>query len=240
MTLFLSLIFAHILADFVLQPSAWVIDKDKHSWRSSKLYLHALMHGAVSWALLAFALQYWLGVVLIMVSHFAIDLLKSQLQTQKNKFRMLLIDQILHVVVIVLICLMYEPQLKDLWPFNQAQLLLVLISFVVLTRVSSIVVKTIISGWNVMPKDEGSHSLVNAGEFIGMLERLFVFAAVVSGHVEVIGFLLAAKSIFRFGDLRQARDRKLTEYIMIGTLSSFALAAFTGIVFLKLLPLAAT
>jgi hypothetical protein len=42
--------------------------------------------------------------------------------------------------------------------------------------------------------------------------------------------LLAAKSIFRFGDLKEARERKLTEYILIGTLLSFGIAIATGIV----------
>jgi len=240
MTLLLSLLFAHILADFVLQPASWVADKDTRSWRSSKLYLHALTHGVVSWALLAFAGRYWLGILLIVISHFVIDLIKSKLQTENNKFRLLIMDQLLHVVVIVSICLMYEPQLKELWPYNQSQLLLVFICLIVLTRVSSIVVRTIISGWHVMPQDDGSHSLVNAGEFIGMLERLFIFILVISNHVEAIGFLLAAKSIFRFGDLKEARDRKLTEYMLIGTLSSFALATLTGIAYLKLLPFTAT
>jgi len=50
-----------------------------------------------------------------------------------------------------------------------------------------------------------------------------------TGHFEAIGFLLAAKSIFRFGDLKEAKDRKLTEYVLIGTLLSFGLALLTGL-----------
>jgi len=41
-----------------------------------------------------------------------------------------------------------------------------------------------------------------------MLERLFVFTFVVTGNWEAIGFLLAAKSVFRFGDLKKSKDRK--------------------------------
>ena len=44
-----------------------------------------------------------------------------------------------------------------------------------------------------------------------------------------IGFLLAAKSVFRFGDLRQSEDKKLTEYVMLGTLTSFALTIAIGL-----------
>ena len=57
----------------------------------------------------------------------------------------------------------------------------------------------------------------------------FVFYFVVSVNFEAIGFLLAAKSIFRFGDLKEAKDRKLTEYVLIGTLLSFGIALLTGI-----------
>jgi hypothetical protein len=62
------------------------------------------------------------------------------------------------------------------------------------------------------------------------LERLFVFLFVVTGHWEGIGFLLAAKSVFRFGDLKESKDRKLTEYILIGTLLSFGFATATGMI----------
>jgi hypothetical protein len=46
---------------------------------------------------------------------------------------------------------------------------------------------------------------------------------------------LAAKSVFRFGDLKESKDRKLTEYILIGTLLSFGIAIASGIVALKLI-----
>ena len=62
-----------------------------------------------------------------------------------------------------------------------------------------------------------------------MLERLFVFSFVILGKWEAIGFLLAAKSVFRFGDLRKAKDRKLTEYILIGTLLSFGISIGVGL-----------
>ncbi len=48
---------------------------------------------------------------------------------------------------------------------------------------------------------------------------------------KVWGFLIAAKSIFRFGDLSKAKDRKLTEYILIGTLLSFGIAIACGVAY---------
>jgi hypothetical protein len=49
------------------------------------------------------------------------------------------------------------------------------------------------------------------------------------GQYAGIGFLLAAKSVFRFGDMRREQDRKLTEYIMLGTLLSFTFALLLGL-----------
>jgi uncharacterized membrane protein (DUF373 family) len=42
---------------------------------------------------------------------------------------------------------------------------------------------------------------------------------------------LAAKSIFRFGDLKESKDVKLTEYILIGTLLSFGLGILCAMVY---------
>ncbi len=68
-----------------------------------------------------------------------------------------------------------------------------------------------------------------------MLERLLVFSFILLNQWEAIGFLLAAKSVFRFGDLTNAKDRQLTEYILIGTLLSFGIAIIISLTYLKLL-----
>jgi hypothetical protein len=98
-----------------------------------------------------------------------------------------------------------------------------------------VIVKASISQWNPVKISEENGSLSRAGRFIGILERLFVFYFIVSGQWQAIGFLLAAKSIFRFGDLKESKDRKLTEYILIGTFLSFGIAILTAIIYLKLI-----
>ena len=54
---------------------------------------------------------------------------------------------------------------------------------------------------------------------------------------EGIGFLLAAKSVFRFGDLNNSKDRNLTEYVLIGTLLSFGIAIIIAGIFKYLIGL---
>ena len=71
-----------------------------------------------------------------------------------------------------------------------------------------------------------------AGAVVGFLERALVLTLVLLGGSVSIGLVLTAKSIVRFEELK---DRKFSEYFLIGTLSSMLFAIFIGIVTLCLL-----
>ena len=68
----------------------------------------------------------------------------------------------------------------------------------------------------------------NAGKWIGYLERILILTFVLPGNIDCVGFLLAAKSVFRFGELNRSKDVKTTEYVLIGTFTSFAIAILLG------------
>ncbi len=97
-----------------------------------------------------------------------------------------------------------------------------------LTAPSSALIKNTISRWRPPTSEETPDSLDRAGAYIGVLERLFVYFFVLNGLWDAVGFLIAAKSVFRFGDLRNSSDLKLTEYILIGTLLSVGLASLVA------------
>ena len=71
-------------------------------------------------------------------------------------------------------------------------------------------------------------SLPRGGRLIGKLERLLILMLVLAGEPDGIGFLIAAKSILRFNELAGDADRHVSEYVIIGTLASFAWAIATG------------
>ena len=236
--LLLKLLMAHLVADFLIQPLSWIKDKEQKAFVSKKLILHTLVHAALYAMALSFAPKYWLGWLVLVVSHYLIDGFKSisnrlvnhDIDAEKSLFlnrrSLFVIDQLLHLTVIVGVVGYYFPELFEV-SFNVEQLWLLAVTLLLLTRVSSIIIKVLISRWTPLNVDEPgktNHSLANAGSYIGFLERLFIFVFIVTGHWEGVGFLLAAKSVFRFGDLKEAHDRRLTEYILIGTLISFGLA----------------
>ncbi|PQB06680.1 hypothetical protein BST83_05540 [Polaribacter filamentus] len=236
MILFLKFLLAHILGDFVFQPEKWVKGKEEKKVKSVKLYFHIGVHAVLLLFLLKFNLQkYWLGFLLIITSHYIIDLLKLYLQKKHTKRIWFFIDQILHVLVLFLASALYVVFSLSLKNIFTDKILLLLIFILLVTSVSAIIIKIVITQWNPETKKENDDSLAKAGRYIGVLERLFVFAFVVTSHWEAIGFLLAAKSVFRFGDLTSSKDRKLTEYILIGTLLSFGIAIFLGVLYLYFL-----
>lgn len=227
--IFTKLILAHLLGDFILQPNSWVADKESKKLKSKYLYLHVLIHTVLSFIFL-WDLQLWWVAVLVGVSHFIIDAAKLTFQTIKNKKNWFFIDQLLHVLVIAGVSFYFNEFnfefLKD------QNTLKILMAALFLTTPASIFIKILLSSWTPVPETVNniqSESLSSAGKYIGILERLLVFTFIMVNHWEGVGFMVAAKSVFRFSDLAQAKQRKLTEYVLIGTLLSFGMAVLTGI-----------
>lgn len=224
----LRLLVAHLVADFLIQPKRMVAAKLARSWRSGALYLHIAIHIACSFLFL-WSFESWVWVLLLGASHLLIDLMKIHLNNRFPKYdsTWFTLDQALHIGMIFLVAKLYGPvqfefsdTLLDITAtFNWG----VILGAVALTTPTAYIVKGLMRKFP-LPSSESTHGLENAGLYIGVLERLLTFTFILTGHWEAVGFLIAAKSIFRFGDLREQKDIRLTEYILIGTFLSFGLA----------------
>lgn len=229
-SLIARLLVAHVLGDYVLQPDAWVVQRNQKHFRSPFLYFHSLVHVALA-LLFCFNLYDWWIALIIGFGHFIFDGLKAYFK--QDNLAAFIIDQLLHVLIIVG-CWLALNSLFNYASLSQilsAPLLWWLVSGVLLIvflhpRLIALAIKS----WRLdIPKER--EPLYKAGRWIGIMERLLVFVFVLLGQYAAIGFLLAAKSIFRFGDLRESKDKGHTEYVLIGTLLSFSLAIFTGLLF---------
>jgi len=237
-TLGLKLLLAHVLGDFVFQPDRWVKGKTEKKHKSKYLYLHIAIHALMLLLLLKFDFFYWKAFLTVISSHLIIDITKTHLYGRVNKKVLFWLDQLAHGIFIGLALYLYEPYAISLQPLFTNQVMLFLLATICVTFVSSIIIKQSLSSWGLeaqqTSQEESSQqgivqksekdSLTNAGKYIGYLERLFLFCFILTNQWQAIGFLIAAKSIFRFSDLSTAKDRKLTEYVLIGTLLSFGLA----------------
>lgn len=227
--LFIKLLLAHLIGDFLLQPNRWVIHKEVNKIASKYLYLHILVHFGVTMVLL-WNLDYWKLAAIIAISHYFIDLGKLYSNSLfKNKAIPFFIDQLLHIIILYA-CAYYGNLI------GQTMFLMALIDWHLVTAIvfvsfpAAIIMGKLLEGMS--SKIELDHkSLPNAGKYIGILERLFVLIFIILGRWEAIGLLITAKSVFRFNDLKESNNRKLTEYILIGTLLSFGIAIITGIIY---------
>ena len=160
--------------------------------------------------------------------------MKINLHKKGNARWLFAADQSAHLLVIIGMSLIYIPDYTISESLFSQQNLFLLLCLLLLTSTYSVIMQVLMSRW-VVKEDEENQSLPAAGKYIGMLERVFIFAFVLLNQWSAIGFLITAKSVFRFGDLSRAKDRKLTEYILIGTLLSFGLAILTGLIYIHLM-----
>lgn len=218
----LSLLLAHVLADFVLQPDAWA--GQKH--RARPLLLHGTVFLALS---LGATGSLHPAIFALGAAHVAIDSVKARLPASLSAF---MVDQAAHLATIAAVALLF-PGLwaAGLWgrmvPPASLGLLgdaaILVVAFVLATRAGGFAVGLLMARW---PGEELSDGLRNGGRLIGILERALILIFLLAGQDAGIGFLIAAKSILRFDTA--SRDQSAAEYVIIGTLASFGWALAVG------------
>ncbi|WP_437919763.1 DUF3307 domain-containing protein [Sphingobacterium sp. LRF_L2] len=228
---FLKLLLAHLLGDFVLQPKGWV---DKRKEQITYLLLHISVHAILLLFLFLGELRaQWQTILFVTLSHLVIDSFKIYLERKWpfKPFQIFVTDQLLHLLVLLAV-LFFEYPLSTTWIdiIISSKTLLYTIAFILTTYVSPIALRIFFSKWttDVDFLQKPKNSLNDAGLLIGVMERLLIVLFIQLGFLSGIGFLLGAKSIFRFGDLTNTKDTKFTEYILVGTLASFILGIMIG------------
>lgn len=230
--LLVKIVLSHLLGDFVFQSDKMVNSIGTKKFKSPYLYLHAMIHLGLMLIITRFERAYIFPICILALSHLVIDCFTKIIIVKKIKeIYNLILDQSLHALsILIFINCLFDVNI--IWEviFSKNNYLLFSTMIVLLSACSIAISKTMsLFDYNLPNK-----GLEDAGKVIGILERLFIFYFVVSGFWEGIGFLLAAKSIFRFGELKDGKDVKHTEYILIGTLLSFGLAILVAVIYLKI------
>ena len=232
--LFIILLSSHLVADFWLQSKKMA--ESKGAWRS--LILHSTIHAALAFLFLA-QWQLWFVFLVILLSHAAIDKIKTKWEGKGlDKFFVFVIDQLLHVAVLMGLTFWITSIGANLpiwvsWFSSAAWKLVILIpTIILLTQFGGFLISKFME--YVQPKkkapvekqnekdSEISEGLKNGGKYIGYLERLLIFIFLWFDQYTAFGFLVAAKSILRLPEINQPGDnRAKAEYIIIGTMASF-------------------
>ena len=219
---------AHVLGDFLLQSEHTA----RHKQRPWVLARHALVVAGLSY-LLCGAWRAWFVFVAVFVAHALIDAFKARLG--RSDLSSLVIDQFAHAASLVFIAYIVARQDLDLFGvdlFGVSYLkLLVVAGGVVLALPAggvliSLAVAPLLEELRAAAGSDASLSpesrgFEHGGKIIGQLERGLILLFALTGQPGGIGFLIAAKSIFRFGELKEHQHRMEAEYIIIGTMMSF-------------------
>lgn len=227
----IALLFAHILADFLLQ-TGWMVS---HKKNPLVLLLHITLVAALSYTALGFT-GHWV-VLALAASHLLFDAVKTY--WPDVGWRAFLLDQALHIAAILVAATQFPTlyssgiwqdygmlgtppawlaHIPKEWVSALPQTMLIIGGFIAATKAGQICV-----GLFMDPLEpDGEDGIANAGAIIGNLERGVTFFAMLSGYAQVIGFLIAAKAILGFGT--GPKNRKTAEYLMIGTLASYGWA----------------
>jgi hypothetical protein len=223
----LALLAAHLVADFVLQTD-WVIDHKRRWWGMA---LH--IAGVAVMTSLAIGRFDPIVLALIVGSHLVMDLVKTFLM--KDEIWPFLVDQAVHLVAIGLAAALFPQTVAQGWwgqlPADQQNAyyatLVGLSGLILAVPAGGIVIGKLMTPLAAHAATDG---LPKAGQYIGWLERGLTLLFVLIGQPEGVGLLLAAKSILRFGDVNNTHLRKHTEYVILGTLLSFAWALTVAVV----------
>ena len=225
-----KLILSHLLADFVLQPTSWVLKRKFKHFLTPELYYHTLVAGVLTLLLLGFT--YWYVALIIFITHTLIDGWKSY-QPQKAVY--FLADQILHLLVIAACWYFIFYDSRQLVDYiasvnSDRNWWIRVTAFVFVSWPAGILIGQLTMKWR--DRLDNHEALSQAGKWIGIIERIIILVMVLHQQYEGLGLLVAAKALLRFNE--KDRPEQKTEYLLIGTLISIGIALVTGLVVIEL------
>ncbi len=244
--LFLAVYLAHVLTDFVFQTGRLVSKKHRGEWRG--YLVHGATHYIAVLAIVAIAdphrfltLYFQVMAVSLSVVHLIVDWAKLSVTKSRlmpDNALAFVLDQTIHLATVIgAVLLLVRPPLQMFASYLirirllQETILLLLVVYVFVIFGGGYFIRVLIGPlWREEPGQETKEheEVINAGLYIGWLERFLVLTALFLQSPATVGFILAAKSIARYPELKSVR---FAEYFLIGTLLSVSIA-IGGAIFL--------
>lgn len=222
-TLLLVLVVVHVVTEFYLAP--------QFADKKSPLALALAFQLVVTFAALAIS-----GIPLLITAlatgalMLQYGILTSLLAPLASSLKGLLFKQLVHlacITVLVLLVVGHDAR-EHAWlvldNLNGQLLLWRGLAYLLALKPSSTAISLLLKNWTdelTETEDTGrNRPLKEAGTYIGYFERTLMVTFVLWGQLPGVALVLAAKSVFRFGDLKDHGSRMFTEYVMLGTFAS--------------------
>lgn len=235
----IPLLTAHFLADFILQT-----DEDVKKKQSPLVFgKHIVLVTLLSYLLVGDWNNYII-LLAILLTHSIIDLLKKAIK--KDSLFIFVIDQAAHYLVILLLSFYIQNKIFQetsnlfwitIFGGDYIKLLVIVIAVIITTKFSSIIISYIIKPFQVkIFKDENNNKdEIKTGRIIGYLERIIILVLFLAELPAIVGFLITAKSILRYAEIKNEKDKVMVEYVLIGTLLSFTIGILIAFLTSKIL-----
>jgi|SRR5690554_2152739 len=229
---------AHFLADFYFQ-------NERTAKKKTESFKQLLIHGVIYQVLVLIPFVFFefdlnllsMGAI-IGVSHFLIDLLKAYLfnKTKVNKTYAFLIDQALHILVIMAVVSIFENHLlhneyASDFSNDYIEYFRWILSIILILKPANIAFKVLFGNLRpdveeAMPEEnvEGV-PIKNAGAIIGNFERMLYFFCLAFFQFTTLGLIIAGKGFARHSYIQA--NPGFAEYFLIGTFYSALYSALT-------------
>lgn len=234
MFLKLLLIF-HLIGDFYFQTNK--VNKNKTN-NIRCLLFHVLIY-TVTFSPIIFISTNILSALImfgvIFTTHLLIDYFAIKISDQNKTTKTFLIDQILHIIVLLVLWLLFKEETIQTTSINNFLIKLgltvsfekvITVSLLVLLigKPTSIVIEKVLSKGG-----EVEHQSNNQGVLIGVLERFIIVLLGMMNLWSSIALVITAKSIARF---KQLEDKEFAQKYLIGTLLSLCIVLTALLLFL--------
>lgn len=237
----LSLLLAHLMADFVFQTTRLV--EQKQRGKPFAYFLHGLIHYLSGICMVGLFIpgsimlsSTHVVIAALTVVHLLIDLAKMQLAARKPIGRgptAYLTDQAAHFVTVALAAWLLSPGIPFdvLTPAMQNfrnignKFLAVPVIYLAVIFGGGYLIRlltlSMAESVKIHESVKAGEQLQNAGLYIGWLERFLILTALLLQSPAAVGLILTAKTIARYPEFKSAR---FAEYVLIGTLLSVSMA----------------
>jgi len=238
MLLFFQLYLAHLVADFLLQPD-WVARRKSEI---RPLAGHAAIHLVCAAAAVNLGLDRRVAGAIVSVAliHTLLDYAKARLSG--DGWIAFTADQAAHLLVVALASIWLSGSWSGMVDVIRSIVINPLVylyacAYVAVVFGGGYLVQKITQSFLAAMQSSLAQlkpGLPNAGKYIGWVERILILTFIVGGYETAVGFLLAAKALVRYPEIKEDTRGHFAEYFLIGTLTSVGLALIAGMAVNKL------
>lgn len=224
-TVFLILLFMHILGNFYFQG-----DKPARQKTISAVGMikHYVIYVILCLSVIAPVYNKAILIcgVSLAVGHGIAELIKFFCIKRRVVY---IIDQVLHLIFIAVIAFVFAannqvitvlPVIKSIFEIiglSAQKTFMWLLVFLLIWKPANTTIKELLS-LHKPYEDNSGENIIKPGGFIGLLERLIILALLSINQYSAIGLVLTAKSIARYDKI--SKDQVFAEYYLLGTLLS--------------------